>query len=77
MVKLLVLYHSMYGHIETMAQQINAQQRADFLAVLQALAVVRRRDGAWEWGVTEEAEHPGKLTEWFLVESWGGTPTPA
>lgn len=50
--------------------QINAQQRADFLAVLQALSVIRHKDGAWEWGVTEETEHPEKVTEWFLVESW-------
>jgi hypothetical protein len=30
----------------------------------------RRRDGAYAWGVFEDAAHPGRMVETFLIESW-------
>lgn len=44
--------------------------RPAFLEALQRLSSERRRDGAYGWGVTEDAADPGKLVEWFMVESW-------
>jgi MFS family permease len=45
--------------------------RADaFLAALAAFSGSRRRDGAYEWGVFEDVEDPGRYVEYFLVDSW-------
>jgi len=30
----------------------------------------RRRDGAYAWGIAEDAADPERLVEWFFVESW-------
>ncbi|WP_028311633.1 MFS transporter [Derxia gummosa] len=50
--------------------RIGADERADFLAVLRRLSDQRRRDGAYAWGVQEDAADPERVVEWFLVESW-------
>lgn len=47
----------------------NADQPA-FLAALRRLSAARRRDGAYSWGVTEDAADPRIIIEWFMVESW-------
>jgi predicted MFS family arabinose efflux permease len=44
--------------------------RAQFLRALGALAEARRRDGAYSWGITEDAFDPERLIEWFMVKSW-------
>jgi len=44
--------------------------RAEFLAALSRLAEERRRDGAYAWGVTEDAADPLHILEWFMTESW-------
>ena len=44
--------------------------RHHFLASIRRLAGERRRDGAYGWGITEDAADPEKLVEWFMVESW-------
>ncbi|MDC8013554.1 MFS transporter [Tahibacter soli] len=41
-----------------------------FLSLLRRLAQGRRRDGAYQWGVAEDAADPERIVEWFLVESW-------
>ncbi|MFS8037512.1 MFS transporter [Xanthobacter sp. AM11] len=46
-----------------------AEQDA-FLRALYALAAARRRDGAYAWGISEDAADPELLVEWFMVESW-------
>lgn len=50
--------------------RIDAADRAAFLQRLAALSGARRRDGAYAWGVSEDAAAPDCLLEWFLVESW-------
>ncbi|MGQ9366738.1 MFS transporter [Azospirillum sp. ST 5-10] len=50
--------------------RVAAADRAAFLAVLRRLAHERRRDGAYAWGVAEDAAHPERVLEWFFVESW-------
>jgi predicted MFS family arabinose efflux permease len=50
--------------------RVAKKDRMDFLAVLGRLAGERRRDGAYNWGVTEDAADPERIVEWFMVESW-------
>jgi MFS family permease len=44
--------------------------RAAFLAALERLSEERRRDGAYAWGISEDAADSEHLVEWFFVESW-------
>lgn len=50
--------------------RINPGDRQDFLKTLAVLSADRRRDGAYDWGVTEDAADPSLILEWFMVESW-------
>jgi MFS family permease len=50
--------------------RIDPRDRNAFLAVLNRLARERRRDGAYRWGVFEDAAEEGRFVETFLVESW-------
>lgn len=54
----------------TIEYQVQPERRADFLKVLHRLSAERRRDGAYAWGITEDAEDADRIVEWFLVESW-------
>ncbi len=54
----------------TVAYRIAAADRAAFLATLPSLSEERRRDGAYAWGVSEDAADPERLLEWFFVKSW-------
>lgn len=51
--------------------RVREADRPAFMAALHELAVMRRRDGASDWGVAEDIERPELLIEWFVVESWG------
>lgn len=50
--------------------RVEPPARAGFLAAVHRLSAARRRDGAYAWGVTEDAADPGLMVEWFTVESW-------
>jgi MFS family permease len=50
--------------------RILPQDRPAFLTALYRLAEERRRDGAYAWGISEDAADPERLVEWFFVESW-------
>ncbi len=50
--------------------RVEQPQRGEFLSALYRLEPVRRRDGAYAWGITEDAADPQRYVEWFLVESW-------
>ncbi|WP_459615529.1 MFS transporter [Bordetella sp. 2513F-2] len=50
--------------------RIDPSDRAAFLKALAGLSAERRRDGAYDWGITEDAEDGGLMLEWFMVESW-------
>jgi MFS family permease len=54
----------------TVEYQVDAKDRSAFLAALDILSRERRRDGAYAWGVFEDAAEPGRFVETFLVESW-------
>ncbi|MGQ3069450.1 MAG: MFS transporter [Ferrovibrionaceae bacterium] len=51
--------------------RIDPANRTAFLKALHRLSTARRRDGAYGWGVTEDAAEPRRIVEWFMVESWG------
>ncbi|WP_445504085.1 MFS transporter [Microvirga sp. G4-2] len=50
--------------------RIPQADRAAFLTSLERLSEERRRDGAYAWGVSEDAADPEHIVEWFFVESW-------
>ena len=54
----------------TIEYRIDPKDREPFLAALGRLGPVRRRDGAYAWGVFEDAAVEGRMVETFLVESW-------
>ena len=54
----------------TVEYHVAAQNRAAFLNGLAALARERRRDGAYDWKAFQDAAHPERILETFLVESW-------
>jgi MFS family permease len=41
-----------------------------FVAAMQELARIRRRDGAFRWELYEDLERPGCYVETFVVDSW-------
>ncbi|CAI2407587.1 MFS transporter [Serratia proteamaculans] len=50
--------------------RVRPEDRPQFLRMLQRLSRVRRRDGAYAWGLTEHTADPQCVMEWFMVESW-------
>jgi MFS family permease len=54
----------------TVEYRIQPADRAAFLEALAKLEHQRRRDGAYAWGVFEDAAEAGRMVETFLVESW-------
>jgi predicted MFS family arabinose efflux permease len=54
----------------TVEYRIDPARRHAFLAALDHLGHERRRDGAYRWGVFEDAADPARFVETFLVESW-------
>jgi predicted MFS family arabinose efflux permease len=54
----------------TVEYRIDPAQRGPFLAALDRMGHERRRDGAYAWGVFEDAADPARFVETFLVESW-------
>jgi len=54
----------------TIDYRIDTLQSAEFVATLDQLSEARRRDGAYAWGLFEDAAQPGRFLEYFLVASW-------
>ncbi len=54
----------------TVEYRIRPADREAFLEALAKLEHERRRDGAYAWGVFEDAAKAGRILETFLVESW-------
>ncbi len=50
--------------------RIAPRNRARFLDALEILGQERRRDGAYRWGVYEDAAETGRFVETFLLQSW-------
>ena len=54
----------------TVEYAVAAVDRAAFLAAMTKLASERRRDGAYDWGIYEDASKEGVFVETFHVDSW-------
>jgi transmembrane secretion effector len=54
----------------TVEYRISPVNREAFLAATEKLGHGRRRDGAYAWGIFEDAAEEGRYLETFLVESW-------
>jgi hypothetical protein len=54
----------------TVEYRIDPRSRKQFLIALDRFAQERRRDGAYAWGVFEDAAEEGRMVETFLVGSW-------
>jgi hypothetical protein len=54
----------------TIDYQVPAPAQPAFAAAMRELGAIRRRDGAYEWGLMADAAELERLTEWFLVGSW-------
>lgn len=50
--------------------RIDPKDRAEFLRAIDELGNERRRDGAFAWGVFEDAAEIGRFEEAYLIESW-------
>ena len=53
----------------TVEYRIDPKDRAPFLAVMHEIGFERKRDGAYAWGVFEDAEIRGRIVETFLIHS--------
>lgn len=54
----------------TVEYTIDARESDEFLSAMHELAGARRRNGAFAWGLFEDAEEPGRYLEYFLEASW-------
>jgi MFS family permease len=50
--------------------RIEPRRAEDFAAAMRAMRRVRRRDGAYRWGVFEDVADPGCFVETYVVRSW-------
>jgi MFS family permease len=54
----------------TVEYQIDPARTDEFLETMEVVRRMRRRGGAWRWGIFADAARPGAFLESFLVESW-------
>ncbi len=54
----------------TVEYNVEPEQEAAFLQALHKYERIRRRDGAYQWGIFRDIESPTRYLETFLVDSW-------
>ena len=54
----------------TIEYSIIAEQESTFLKAMRQYARIRRRDGAYQWGIYRDIEVANRFVEVFLVHSW-------
>ncbi|MBC7831707.1 MAG: MFS transporter [Hyphomicrobium sp.] len=54
----------------TVAYRIERADHDAFAAAAERLGAIRRRDGAYAWGLMRDAADGELVTEWFMVASW-------
>jgi hypothetical protein len=56
--------------LEVVRYRINPDQRAEFLAAMREVRLVRLRGGAMLWRLYEDVAHPDLYAELWAVETW-------
>jgi predicted MFS family arabinose efflux permease/quinol monooxygenase YgiN len=54
----------------TVEYRIDPKRAPDFIEAMAAVEQVRRRDGAFQWGLFTDTDDPGRYVETFFSESW-------
>jgi MFS family permease len=54
----------------TITYHIRPDKRAEFVAAMQAVRQMRRRNGAYFWQLFHDSENPTRFVEAFMDESW-------
>lgn len=54
----------------TVEYQVDLNRSEEFLAAIHEYGRIRRRDGAYRWGVYRDLEVTGRYVETFLIRSW-------
>jgi MFS family permease/quinol monooxygenase YgiN len=54
----------------TVRYRIDPNRSQEFRHAMREMKRVRRRDGAFRWGLYSDAADPGRFVETYLVESW-------
>jgi hypothetical protein len=54
----------------TVEYEIDPADGEAFARAMRTLGAIRLRDGAIRWGLWADVEHPGRVLESFVVESW-------
>jgi MFS family permease len=54
----------------TVTYSVNPDRKSEFVGAMQELGRIRRRDGAYRWGIYHDTEDAHKYLEIFLVRSW-------
>jgi len=54
----------------TVEYDVEPEREAEFLQAMRGYERIRRRDGAFRWGIFRDLENPMRYLETFLVDSW-------
>jgi MFS family permease len=54
----------------TVEYWVEPSRAEEFLRSMEAVRAMRRRDGAFQWGIFHDLSQAGRFLETFLVESW-------
>ena len=54
----------------TIEYRVPSERQEPFRSSVHRLSDERRRDGAYQWGLMQDAVEPDRFVEYFLVESW-------
>jgi MFS family permease len=55
----------------TVEYRIDPNRSQEFRRAMREMKRVRRRDGAFRWGLYSDTADPGRFVETYVVESWG------
>jgi MFS family permease len=54
----------------TVEYDVEPENQTRFLRAIRKFERIRRRDGAYRWGIFQDLERPNRYVEAFLVDSW-------
>ena len=63
------LYHGPV--LVTVEYSVIPEKEAEFVKAIHEYARIRRRDGAYQWGIFRDTETAHRYLETFMVNSWG------